>query len=450
MTADKKTDRETTVTSILQDIADASARERARILDGLRTYVRAGKDGEAAVQTLFAETAEALGCSVEASSYNPADVRMIEEFAGEAAIDPQARTSIIARCKGAGNGRSLILFAHPDGEPVKGTDRWRHDPFAGEVEDGRLYGWGVADDLSGVAAGLQALELLASLGLRPDGDVLIASTPSKRHARGVSRLMQEGMTADAALYLHPAESGVGLREIKALASGQVEFRVIVEGRHPPTTEPLQTAFGHLGVNAIDKAFIVWEALKKLDARRGEEVHHPALHGEVGRSTNIMMSYISAGDPKRLARLATSCTLGAALAFPPPEKLSDVCAQIEAAIAEAAANDPWLSENPPRIVWDSGTTGAEVPGDHPLLLAAHEAIRGVCGLEAHVNPMHTGSDIRNPMIQKDIPTIGIGPLCGNLSQNDGVDEWVDTEDHVRFVGAVAGIIAQWCGVSKLQA
>ena len=55
-----------------------------------------------------------------------------------------------------------------------------------------------------------------------------------------------------------------------------------------------------------------------------------------------------------------------------------------------------------------------------------------------------------LIQKGIPTIGIGPLCGDLSQNDGVDEWVDTEDHVRFVGAVAGIIAQWCGVAKLQA
>ncbi len=79
MIATKKTDRETTVTSILQDIAEASARERARILDGLRTYVRAGKDGEAAVQSLFAETAETLGCTVEASSYNPADVRMIED-----------------------------------------------------------------------------------------------------------------------------------------------------------------------------------------------------------------------------------------------------------------------------------------------------------------------------------------------------------------------------------
>lgn len=450
MTADRETDRETTVTSILQDIADASAHERTRILDGLRAYIRAGKDGETAVQALFAKSAEALGCAIEASSYNPADVRMIEEFAGAAAIDPQARTSIVARCKGAGDGRSLILFAHPDGEPVTGTDRWRHDPFAGEIDGGRLYGWGVADDLSGVAAGLQALELLASLGLRPDGDVLIASTPSKRHARGVSRLMQEGMTADAALYLHPAESGAGLREIKALASGQVEFRVIIEGCPPPTTEPLQTAFGHLGVNAIDKAFVIWDALRRLDARRGEEVRHPALQGEVGRSTNIMMSHISAGDPKRLARLATRCTLGAALAFPPPEKLSDVCAQIEAAVAEAAASDPWLAENPPRIVWDSGTTGAEVPGDHPLLLAAHEAIRGVCGLDAHVNPMHTGSDIRNPMIQKGIPTIGIGPLCGDLSQNDGTDEWVDAEDHVRFVGAVAGIIAKWCGVSKLKA
>mgnify|MGYP003704821785 CR=1 FL=1 len=63
--------------------------------------------------------------------------------------------------RGSGGGRSLILFAHPDGEPLAGLDRWRHDPFGGTIADGRLHGWGVADDLSGVALmieGLRAIE----------------------------------------------------------------------------------------------------------------------------------------------------------------------------------------------------------------------------------------------------------------------------------------------------
>jgi acetylornithine deacetylase len=417
------------------------------ILALLQSMIHAGKSGETAVQDVFARRAEAIGCSTESIVYNPADVPMVEEFAGHTAIDPAPRTGVVAKFKGSGGGRSLILFAHPDGEKIEGTEKWRHDPFAGIIENGRVYGWGVADDLSGVAAGLKALDLILAAGLAPKGDIVIASTPSKRHARSVSHLLHSGFAADAAVYLHPAESGVGMAEIKAFTSGQVEFRVVIPGDPPPTTEPLQTAFAHQGVNAIDKAFVIWQALKELDARRSAAVSHPALNKAVGRSTNLMMSYISAGDPQRLARLAHRCVLGAALAFPPPETLSQVCRAIEDAVADAAKADEWLREHPPQVIWDSGVTGAEVPADHPLVQAAFSAVLAVSGATPRINPMHTGSDIRNPIIQKGIPTIGLGPLCGDLTQNGGTDEWVDANDHVRFVSAVAGIIAEWCGVSE---
>lgn len=424
-------------------IRDEALARSDEIVSALQRYVAVGAQGEAAVQRLFADTAESIGCTVTSHAYHPTDVRMVEEFAGDAAIDPEPRTSVVAHYRGSGNGRSLILFAHPDGEPVTGTAGWKHDPFAGTIENGRLHGWGVADDLSGVAAGVQALGLLLSLNLRPAGDVFIASTPSKRHARGVSHLLQSGLQADAAAYLHPAESGVGMKEIKAFTSGQVEFRIVVEGRQPPTTEPLQTAFAHQGINAIDKAFIVWRALKALDAKRGQAIRHTLLDGQVGRSTNLMLSYIAAGDPKRLSRIAERCTLGAALAFPPPETLSQVCAAIEEAVADAARSDPWLKDNPPTIIWDAGVTGAEVDAEHALVSAARASVLGVCGMEPRINPMHTGSDIRVPNVQKGIPTIGFGPLCGDLSQNGGTDEWVDAGDHVRFVAAIAGLIHQWC-------
>ena len=81
-----------------------------------------------------------------------------------------------------GAGRSLIIFAHPDGEPVAGTERWAHEPFAAEVADGRMIGWGVADDLMGVAAGVCPLDVLQAQGV-----ALMASTPTKRHANGVTK-----------------------------------------------------------------------------------------------------------------------------------------------------------------------------------------------------------------------------------------------------------------------
>lgn len=241
----------------------------------LRALIAAGRDGDDACQVLFAERLRALGWAVEVVPYRPEDVPMVAEFAGTAALDTGERRSVIARRRGSGGGRSIIFFAHPDGEPHTFAN-WRHDPFAGTINDGRIYGWGVADDLAGVAAMADAAALLHKSGKSLSGDVILASMPSKRHARGVSALLRGGMRADACVYLHPAESGSGMREIKALASGQLTFRIVVAGRLPDTTEPGHTAFAHLAVNPIDKAMVVCGALAQLDAERGERMHHAAL------------------------------------------------------------------------------------------------------------------------------------------------------------------------------
>jgi acetylornithine deacetylase/succinyl-diaminopimelate desuccinylase-like protein len=63
----------------------------------------------------------------------------------------------------------------------------------------------------------------------------------------------------------------------------------------------------------------------------------------------------------------------------------------------------------------------------------------------INPLHTSSDIRNPMVQSGIPCVGLGPLCGDLTQNGGRDEWVDEADYRRGVAVVAALITLWCGV-----
>ena len=107
---------------------------------------------------------------------------------------------------------------------MAGTERWKRDPFAGVIDHGRVHGWGAADDLCGVAIMVEGLRAALAQGVVPAGDVILASTPSKRHARGVSALLHGGLTADAAVYLHPAESGVGMREIKAFASGKKSGR----------------------------------------------------------------------------------------------------------------------------------------------------------------------------------------------------------------------------------
>lgn len=415
-------------------------------LDLLRRLIGAQRQGEAAVQRVLAGAARALGCTVETRRYRPADVPMVAEFAGGESIDAGERESIVARLRGGGGGRSVIFFAHPDGEPVAGTERWRRDPFAGVIEDGRIHGWGVADDLCGVALMVEGLRAALDAGIAPRGDVILASTPSKRHARGVSALLHEGLRADAAVYLHPAESGAGLGEIKAFAAGLLEFRITVEGRPPRTQEISHTAFAHQAVNPIDKLWLVHAALRDLDARRAAVVRHPVLQAAIGRSTNLLVSHMGAVGGDRLGRVAAAAALAGSLSFPPTESLGDVQAEVNAAVQEAGNGDDWLRNHPPRLEWLSGVSGAEVATEHPLYRTVAAAILQVTGEPAHVNPLHTSSDIRNPIVQAGIPTVGLGPLAGDLTQNGLVDEWVDVEDYRRAVNVTAAIIRDWCGVA----
>lgn len=414
----------------------------------LRALIAAQADGENAVQALISDRLARAGCAVNAYDYDPAEVPVVGEFAVDASRDAGRRRAVVGTLAGDQTLPSLLLFAHPDGEPVSGTERWTRAPFSGEIIGGRLYGWGVADDLAGCAAAVVAIERAAAAN-RPIGRAVFASTPSKRYARGVAALLHDGLRADAALYLHPAESGVGMREIKAVASGHIEFRIAVSGRAPATTEPVHTAFSHLGVNPIDKAIYLRDALMRLADARAARVRHPLIEARVGRATNLHVSRIRCGEMRAFSRIAETCQIGGAVAFPPGETLDGVKREIEAAIADAAAADAWLSVHPPEIAWLTGVTGAEVPATHPLYLTASAAVARVTGAAPQVNPMHTSSDIRNPAVEAGIPCVGLGCLGGDLTQNGRCDEWVDVDDFLRMVQVTAEVVTEWCGgqVSK---
>lgn len=412
----------------------------------LRALISAQEGGENEVQTIVANRLRDAGCTVEEHIYDPADVQVIGEFALDAARATERRKAVVGTLRGDPNLRSLLMFAHPDGEPVGDTSRWRHNPFAGDVENGRLYGWGVADDLAGCAAAVLAIEQAAASNT-PMGRAVFASTPSKRYARGVAALLHDGLVADAALYLHPAESGVGMREIKATASGHIEFRIEVTGRRPDTTEPGHTAFSHLADNPIDKALIIRSALMQLADDRAARVRHPLIEDIVGRATNLHVSQIRCGDMQRMSRIEDVCDIGCAISFPPFETLDAVKAEITRAVQRASAKDPWLTAHPPKITWVTGVTGGEVPADSPLFLTAAAAVAETTGDTPHVNPMHTSSDIRNPIVEAGIPCVGLGCLGGDLTQNGCHDEWIDVLDFQRMVEVTTKIVTDWCTRSE---
>lgn len=85
------------------------------------------------------------------------------------ATDPD-RPNLLARIPG-GDAPPLLLYGHVDVVPV--TDQeWTHDPFAGVVEDGFVWGRGALDMKSGVAMLLATFLRFAVADDPPAGDLL--------------------------------------------------------------------------------------------------------------------------------------------------------------------------------------------------------------------------------------------------------------------------------------
>ncbi|MDE0110731.1 MAG: M20/M25/M40 family metallo-hydrolase [Albidovulum sp.] len=418
-------------------------------LDLLNSLVRVQKGGEAAVQSYIANFLNDVGCHVEQVEYEPSKTQRVDDFGSFGDAVSEKKSIVAGRLGGSSNLPSLVVFAHPDTEPVNGLDRWIGDPFTARSQDGRLYGWGVADDLAGCAAGMAAISAISSSNGR-FGDIEFVSAPSKSFARGIVEFLKTKHT-DACLYLHPAESGNGMKEIKAVSSGQLEFEIRVPGMPPETSEPSQTAFSHLGRNPVDSALKLYGSLIQLGESRRSRVRYPLIEKRVGRPTNLHVSKIRSGKERALSRISDHCIVGGAISFPPGERIEEVMRELELAIRRFDEEDEWRSMNPASLNWVSGSNGVEIKKSHPLYKITRQAIENVAGKAPSVNPMHTASDIRFPIVLRSIPCVGFGCLAGNLAQNGLANEWIDIESYLQMTNAALNVVEAWAsgeqGASK---
>ncbi len=82
------------------------------------------------------------------------------------------RDNLVARMEGTDpDAPSLVLMGHTDVVPVN-ADRWRRDPFAGELVDGEVWGRGAVDMLNLTASMAVATRRLAEEGFRPKGTLI--------------------------------------------------------------------------------------------------------------------------------------------------------------------------------------------------------------------------------------------------------------------------------------
>ena len=81
------------------------------------------------------------------------------------------RPNLVARLKGTGKKRPLLIMAHTDVVNVD-PKKWTHPPFGAVRDGGYVYGRGTVDDKDNVAASLMTMVLLKRLNVPLDRDVI--------------------------------------------------------------------------------------------------------------------------------------------------------------------------------------------------------------------------------------------------------------------------------------
>ncbi len=76
--------------------------------------------------------------------------------------------------KGEHSDRPLVLMSHQDVVPAEG--KWEHEPFSGDIADGKVWGRGASDTKCSVMAFFQAAEELLKAGYIPPHDVYLSSS----------------------------------------------------------------------------------------------------------------------------------------------------------------------------------------------------------------------------------------------------------------------------------
>src|SRR5690349_3074349 len=80
------------------------------------------------------------------------------------------RANVVARLKGNGRKRPILIMGHTDVVTVD-TTKWTHPPFAATRDSGYVYGRGAVDDKDNVTGGLMTMLLLKRLNVPLDRDV---------------------------------------------------------------------------------------------------------------------------------------------------------------------------------------------------------------------------------------------------------------------------------------
>jgi acetylornithine deacetylase/succinyl-diaminopimelate desuccinylase family protein len=338
----------------------------------------------------------------------------------------QSITNLIVRRRYGAGGPVIGLNAH--GDVVPPGEGWTHDPYGGEVADGRLYGRAAAVSKSDFASYTFAVRALESLGLPLKGGVELIFTYDEEFGGelGPGWLLAQGLTRPD--YLLAA--GFSYQVVTA-HNGCLQMAVTVHGKMAHAAIP------ESGVDALQGAVAI------LTALYARNLHYKTMHSQVA---GISHPYLNVG---RIEGGTNTNVVPGKVQFKldrrmiPEERPAEVEAEVRGVIAEAAAACPGIRVEIQRLLLADSLQAN--PANAPLVRALQRHGEAVFGepIPTSGTPLYT--DVRL-FGAHGIPAAiyGAGPRTVLESNAKRADEHLVLEDLRRATKVVARTLLDLLG------
>ena len=329
----------------------------------------------------------------------------------------QSITNLIVRRR-FGDGLTIGLNAH--GDVVPPGEGWTHDPYGGEVVDGKLYGRASAVSKGDFASYTFAVRALESLGAPLKGGVELIFTYDEEFGGelGPGWLLAKGLTQPDFLLA----AGFSYQVVTA-HNGCLQMEVTVHGKMAHAAIPDTGVDALQGAVAILNALYAQNTLYKAITSQVAGITHPYLNVgriEGGTNTNVVPGKVVLKLDRRMI---------------PEEDPATVEADVRRVIAEAAAGCPGITVDIKRLLRADSLKAN--PANAPLVNALQKHGEAVFGepIPTSGTPLYT--DVRL-FGAHGIPAAiyGAGPRTVLESNAKRADEHLVLEDLRRATKVVA--------------
>jgi acetylornithine deacetylase len=324
------------------------------------------------------------------------------------------RPNVIARWRGSGGGRSILLTGHTDTVSLENMDG---DPLDARIDGDRLYGRGSFDMKGGLAAILGAVDVLQRGGFQPTGDVWLGFVTDEEFLSIGTDALVKRVKPDAAILTEPTGGRICVAH-----KGFAWLTLTTDGtaRHGSLYDEGVDAIAHMGR--------VLQAMERFERDEFPQRAHPLVgRGSVHAST--------IGGGLGLSTYPDRCRLQVEHRLLPDQTADDVMALWQSEIDALHSADPNFHAT---VELDFYRPGYEIDRDAPIVRALHAAAQRVTDAEPTYFGMWAWLDSAI-LGRAGIPTVILGP--GGDGAHAPV-EWVSLESVFTCAAILAETVPEW--------